>query len=399
MDIILATILFLLLFRFIMTTDDGLFHRVLLIGFGIRLLLLLFTCVDIFNVPDAHGDADGFHDIALAHPGFFDEGEYHATNYTRLLSVLYLLTDDSRWFAQFINVVLSVMTLIYIRRILCILNVKEKLAERVLIIAALMPFLNIYSVVLLREAWVTFFVVLSLYFFVRWYLKKGNGGVDILLCLSAILLAMWMHAGAIGFLFGYFVAFVTYYRDEDKIRISKSTYIALFFLALFVFVLILNINTLMSKFAVEDFGEYAETKRSGEGGESDYLKWLDLSSPSKMLLFLPLKVVYFLYSPIVTDWRGLNDIAAFVLDSSVYIVISWIILTRKVEVQRYRLLKRYLMISLIATTVMFSFGSSNAGTAIRHRAKICSLFLVIYSISSYKKTKDKEEFLNAEVIS
>lgn len=212
--------------------------------------------------------------------------------------------------------------------------------------------------------------------------------VQIVKCLSAILLAMWMHAGTIGFLLGYFLAFITYYRDEDKVRISKSTYVALFFLALFVFVLILNLNALLTKFAVDDFGEYAETKSSGEGGSSDYLTWLDLSSPSRILLFLPLKAIYFLYSPIIIDWRGLNDIAAFVLDSSVYIAISWILLSRKVGVPQYRLLKRYLLISIIVTTVMFSFGTSNTGTAIRHRAKICFFMLIAASVSTEKKRKD-----------
>ncbi len=133
-------------------------------------------------------------------------------------------------------------------------------------------------------------------------MQLGNGGIQIAKCMIAILLAMWMHAGAIGFLFGYFIAFMTYYRAEDRIRISKSSYVALFFLALLVLVLILNVNTLLAKFYVEDFGEYAETKSSGEGGNSDYLTWLDLSSPSKILLFIPLKAFYFLYSPIILDW-------------------------------------------------------------------------------------------------
>ena len=392
MDIIFSTILFFVLFRAIMTKEGGMCHRILLIGFGMRLVLLLCTSLDLFTVPDAHGDADAFHDLALAHPSPFEDGAAHMTNYTRWLTVLYMLTDDSRWFAQYLNVVLSVLTLLYVRRILYVLDIQEMVAKRLLLVLALMPFVNVYSVVLMREAWVTFFVVLSLYYFVRWYMQLGNGGIQIAKCMIAILLAMWMHAGAIGFLFGYFIAFMTYYRAEDRIRISKSSYVALFFLALLVLVLILNVNTLLAKFYVEDFGEYAETKSSGEGGNSDYLTWLDLSSPSKILLFIPLKAFYFLYSPIILDWRGLNDIAAFVLDSSVYIVLSWFIIMRKVILPKYKLLKRYLLISFLVTTVMFSFGTSNAGTAIRHRAKMCSFLLIATSISIEKK--DKEDMVD-----
>ena len=388
MDIILATIIFFVLFRVIMTKDGGLYHRILFIGFGLRLFLLFITSTDLLEIPDAHGDADNFHDAALAHPGFFADGDYHSTNYTRVLSVLYELTYDARWFAQFLNVALSVLTLIYIRRILCVLNLQEIVARRVFLVATLMPFLNIYSVVLLREAWISFFVVLSLYYFVCWYLKIGIGGVQITKCIISVILAMWMHAGVVGILLGYFLAFLTYYRDKNSVRISKSSYVALFFLVIFTFVLIFNIDTLFSKLNVDDVGAYAEIKISSEQGGSDYLTWIDLSSPSKLVLFLPLKMFYFLYSPIIMDWRGLNDVAAFLLDSSIYVVFSWFLLTRTVVTLRYRLLKRYLLFSIIATIVLFSVGTTNTGTAIRHRAKICSCLFVAAAISTEKKRKN-----------
>lgn len=385
MDIILATLLLIVLLRVIMTWEDGTYHRILLIGFGMRLALLVCTCMDIFEVPDAHVDAEAFHNCALDHPDFFSDSEEHWTNYTRLLSVLYVITNDSRWFAQFFNLLLSIMMLVYLRRILCILDVNKVASKRFLLVAALMPFLNVYSVVLMREAWVTFFVVLSLYYFICWYLKIGNGGFQIAKCIFAIILAMWMHAGVIGILFGYFVAFLTYYRDGNKIKISTSTYVALFFMVIFGLIILLNLNSLFSKLNVEDFGEYAATKSSGEGGGSDYLTWLDLSSPKEILMYTPLKMVYFLYSPIIFDWRGVNDVAAFVLDSSIYVVLTWFMLFRKVANPQYRLLKRFLLISVLITVVMFSFGTSNSGTAIRHRAKICSIMLVICSVSSIKK--------------
>ena len=149
MDIIFATLLFFVLFRAIMTKEDGMCHRILLIGFGMRLVLLLCTSLDLFTVPDAHGDADAFHDLALAHPSPFEDGAAHMTNYTRWLTVLYMLTDDSRWFAQYLNVVLSVLTLLYVRRILYVLDIQEMVAKRLLLVLALMPFVNVYSVVLI----------------------------------------------------------------------------------------------------------------------------------------------------------------------------------------------------------------------------------------------------------
>ena len=164
------------------------------------------------------------------------------------------LTDSARWFAQFVNLVFGVYFLVYIRKILCVLEVDSNLGKTLLTVAALMPFFNIYSVVLMREAWVTFFITFSLYHFICWYLQQGNGIRQ-----------------AIGIIIGYTMAFLTYYRKENKVRISSSTYIALFLLGIFVLILLLNIEVFAQKLAVDDFGEYAEKKSEGEGGVEEVI--------------------------------------------------------------------------------------------------------------------------------
>lgn len=389
MSYILTSLLLLMMIRSIMFGDKGRFHQLLWLGFFSRLFLLILTVADIVPLPDAHVDADAFHDISLSNQDTSISNWDHLTNYTFFLSFLYLLTDSSRWFAQFVNLVFGVYWLVYVRKILCVLEVDSNLCKTVLAIAALMPFYNIYSVVLMREAWVTFFVSFSLYHFICWYLKRGNGIRNLVLTIVGLMLAMWMHAGVIGVLIGYSLGFLTYYHKGNKVRISSSTYVALFLMGIFVFILFLNIDVFAQKLAVDDFGDYAEKKSGGEGGGSDYLTWLDLSSPLQLLLFSPLKMFYFLYSPIVLDWRGLNDIAAFLMDSLFYILISWYALTRKVINPQYKLLKRYLMISMVVTTFLFAFGTSNTGTAIRHRAKMSSIMLALWALSPSHKKKGK----------
>ena len=390
MSYILTSLLLLMMIRSIMLSDQGRFHQIIWLGFFSRLFLLVVTVTDIIPLPDAHEDAESFHEISTLNQGSPISSWDHLTNYTYFLSCLYYLTDSARWFAQFVNLVFGVYFLVYIRKILCVLEVDSNLGKTILTVAALMPFFNIYSVVLMREAWVTFFITFSLYHFICWYLQQGNGIRQAVLTIIGLVLAMWMHAGAIGIMIGYTMAFLTYYRKENKVRISSSTYIALFLLGIFVLILLLNIEVFAQKLAVDDFGEYAEKTSEGEGGGSDYLTWLDLSSPSKLLLFSPLKMLYFLYSPIVLDWRGLNDIAAFLMDSLFYILISWFALTRKVDNPQYKLLKRYLVISMVITTFLFAFGTSNTGTAIRHRAKLSSIMLALWALSpSKRKTEDQ----------
>ena len=56
-----------------------------------------------------------------------------------------------------------------------------------------------------------------------------------------------------------------------------------------------------------------------------------------------------------------------------------------------------LIISILATSYIFGIGVSNAGTAIRHRQKIISLFIILLSISGNTTEKtnieiDKNKF-------
>lgn len=386
MSFILSIFLFLMMARSIMLKDRGEFHQIIWMGFFLRLILLVFSITDIIPVPDAHEDADAFHEISVSNQGHNVALWEIRTNYTFVLSVIYSFSDCSRWFAQYINLTFGVYILIYIRRILCVLNVDRKTRKVIIMTATFMPFLNIYSVVLMREAWVSFFIVFSLYHFICWYIKKGKDIRNIILTIGGLIMAMYMHAGAIGILAGFAFAFLTYYRKQNCMKISANTYVALFFLGIFAFIIILNAEIFASKLLNSDVEAYAEKKSSGEGGGSDYLTWLDMSSPMNMLLFSPLKMFYFLYSPIVIDWRGLNDIAAFLLDSLFYIMVTWFVLTRRVVSPQYKLLKRYLIITFLVTTFIFSFGTANTGTAIRHRAKICSVMLVMWALSPSKKS-------------
>lgn len=384
MEFVFFFILLFVLLYVIIHNDFGRYHKIILFGLCLRLCLLFITCMDIVSIPDAHGDADVFHDIALANQNSYGGKK---TNYTDFLTIIYSLSDSSRWFAQYVNLVFGILFLIYLRKIVISLNVDRKLAKRLLIVASLMPFLNIYSVVLLREAWICFFTIFSLYHFVCWYLNKGNSGLHIFFTFIGILLSMLMHAGSLGIMIGYILAFVTYYRKGNRIKLSKSSFVAFFFVSIFAVIFILNIEIFAAKLITEDMEETIEKRGAGAGGDSDYLTWIDLSSPKNMIMFSPLKMFYFLYSPIMTDWRGLNDIAAFFMDSIVYLFASFFILFRKESNPHYKLLKRYLAISFLATTFMFSFGTSNAGTAIRHRAKICSILFVMCGISDSQSRK------------
>ena len=74
------------------------------------------------------------------------------------------------------------------------------------------------------------------------------------------------------------------------------------------------------------------------------------------------------------------------MDSIVYLYLLYKIVTLKARLRWERLLKRYLIISYLSLSFMFSFGTNVAGTAIRHRAKGVAVLLVTYALCKNSKT-------------
>lgn len=386
---IVAVLICVWLIRLINIDRGGTFGYILMLGLLVKIILLIGTCTDVIPLMSAHSDADMFDDIARSNQGQpFGSWEF-ATNYTIFLTILYSITDCSRWFAQFLNMLMSMFSLIYLRKILFLLDMSMNIRKIVLIVVTFLPFLNNYALILGRESWEFMFVTISLYHFVCWYLRVGSPNLRIFLCVMNLLMAILMHAGIIGIFIGYFIAFLGYDFRTNKLRLTKASYTGLFFLLMLAGVVLMYSDVFLAKLMAGGNMEYINYKSTSEKAESAYLTWLEYSSFGMVLLFSPLKMFYFMFSPIFFNWRGINDALAFLFDSTVYIVAVWLIFTRCVENVRYRMLKKLLVISFFITTFIFSFGTNSAGDAIRHREKCLCIMLIAAALSTQKKSANK----------
>src|SRR5699024_839958 len=79
---------------------------------------------------------------------------------------------------------------------------------------AFFPHSIIFSSILLRESLISMLIVISLYFFIKWF-KKGNF-IYALISILFILLASALHSAVIGVVIGYIFAFVFYIRSIAK---------------------------------------------------------------------------------------------------------------------------------------------------------------------------------------
>ena len=350
---------------------------VLAFAYLLRLLVLYADTYHLLPNPFTGLDTEDFHTATLA---FLVGDGLIKTNYTYVLAVFYRLFGDyGRFMAQFFNVLLSFGTVALLYWALRMLKVSRKGLLVALSVVAFMPATVCLSGVLLREAWIQFFVMLSACCFIQWYQRGGIGNE--VACMAATFAAMLMHAGCVGALAVYMIGFLvcrTWKTEGGRTYVLTAGVAALFILPLLFFP-----GLLLAKFTnAASAGDALDIVPVVAG--STYLLWMQKLGVGLRLLLSPVRMFYLLFSPLPFDWRGLSDVAVFCVDSLVNIVLV-VLMFRPPLLGGAAQLKRFLGYAVLVLTFVFALGTTNAGTAVRHRAKFLPV-VVLAAAYPAKKT-------------
>src|SRR5699024_3674858 len=112
-----------------------------------------------------------------------------------------------------------------------------------------------------------------------------------------------------------------------------------------------------------------------ERGESAYLTNVEINNFLEMIIFAPLKIVYFIGSPMPWTLRNFSDLISFFLDSVFYLFAAFLFIKNWYLLKKNPLLL-IILISLVSGWLIFGLGISNAGTALRHRFKLFYLIII-----------------------
>ena len=245
-------------------------------------------------------------------------------------------------------------------------------------IVALSPISLIYRTGVLRESIIIMFISYSLKSFITFMLSKKNN-IEALKSFIYIGLGAIFHSGVIFITTGYLIALLSGKKNQKIFQYLILILGAIGF--------ILFKDTLLEKVGGGDIdtiiaaNNYTSLKMAGSG----YLQSITTTSLGQIVVYLPLFMFYFLYSPTPDMFRGILDIVSFILNSSIYLYFTFygFYLYKKVKNQltlTEKKIIKYLFISIIFTVAVFSVGTRNAGTAMRHRDKIVPLLIVIFAI-------------------
>lgn len=301
-----------------------------------------------------------------------------AYNYYVLNPVYKIIGVRSAITLEVLNIFFNLLTNLNIYSILIKLKIKRKLLSLLIIVSALSPISLIYRTGVLRESIIIMFISYSIKYFINFMIQK-KATLEILKSFIYTGFGAIFHGGIVFVVTGYFIGLLSGKKNQKIFQ-----YLVLI-LGIIGFVLFKDF--LLKKVGGGDVdriiaaNNYTSLKMAGSG----YLQSVTTTNLGQIIAYLPLFMFYFLYSPTPDMFRGALDIISFSLNSSIYLYFTFygFYLYKKVGKSltlTEKKIIRYLVISVIFTVAVFSVGTRNAGTAIRHRDKIVSLLLVIFAI-------------------
>lgn len=352
---------------------------ILFLSYLIRLFFLFFDLYgrEIFILPNSGLDSEIFHEAAIQGLMSGDFGRGHIYSY--FISIMYSFFGNERIISQYFNVLLSMHAILLVYKTMDLYKINDKAKNVAITFIALFPNFAILSSILLRESIIIFLYVLSFYCFTK-YLMENN--VALLLgSYAAGLLVSVFHSGSIFLVVAYTVFLILYDQQTGQFNLKmKSILLSMSFAFLFLFLFQNYYDVFFSKFSnIEEVGDVIDIYVMGESG---YSTGFAIGNPIlNFVVNTPLRVFYFVFSPLPWDWRGVTDVLAFFL-SSLFYGYTLYLGFRSLFIRNIPNKNIVFTVLLIIGVGLFVFawGVSNAGTALRHRDKFVGLFTVLLAL-------------------
>ncbi|MBE6824276.1 MAG: hypothetical protein E7513_02900 [Ruminococcaceae bacterium] len=373
-------------------------------SFFLRILILLWDvyCRHIFILPNSEGDAEWYHKIGVSYAFGTRAQEVDYTKYSYYIGQLYKFIGVQKMTAQFINVFLAMCSLILVYKILCKFDIDTKVKKITITIAAFLPNLMMITTFFLQESIIAFFVISSLYLFTRWWF--GKSAFNIVLAILFSVAGAMLHMG--GFAIGIGILMMLFLVNNKERKVS-ATPARLVMVIIMAFVALFAISTfggdLLGKLGGEVSAE-AILDKSGDreiGGGAYVIGIQGLPPAVDIVVNTPIRMFYFIFSPLPWMWRGPGDILAFFGSTIFYIYVVYLTIkafkTKPNKTLVNDNLGSYLItltVIVLIAAVMFGWGVSNSGSVIRHREKFTYICVVMFAIS--QEILFRTEKVNAE---
>ena len=362
----------------------------IILGFAIllRFAIMMWNVYgrNIYNLPGIGTDTELFFESGkrIAEDLSLLKEHVYGTYYSKYLGILFNLCGISYLLASFINFLCGVLSIAYMNKALSQFKCLDlSIKKMVLVLFSFAPSNMIICSSMRRESFIIFFITISLYFIVSWY-NSGRTKYWIL-AIASVLGASVLHAGVIGILFGYIVLILFYQVNKGSWEFTlKTIVIGLLLIGLALLIVFQYRNVFLAKLSFDDEETIYRMAQRSPGGAA-YLSGIRINSVTDLIKYIPIKVIYFIFSPMPQNWRGINDFIAFALDALIYFFFFIYLLIGTFKRKKEPLLFG-LCISAWIPIITYGLACGNSATAMRHRLKLLSLLIFVFLLIKQEKS-------------
>lgn len=274
----------------------------------------------------------------------------------------------------------------YIYKTIYKLTNSEKKAKIGAILILLYPVNFIFSISVLREIPIQMLVAISIYHLIVYL--KDNTKQSLVKSILAIVFACLMHSGMIGVLIVY-IYILLQKKLFGNIKVINITVLLITSIIFFIICLTPVGNQITKKFdsvsSGEDLVNTMNTQNDFLEANTQYIDDVP-DSVGGIILTVPYRYIMFILSPFPWQVYSFGTVIALMADGVFRYIVVYLIFK---SIGNYKKSKcnnpiyMILILSIIITQLIFSFGTNNYGQAMRHRAKVLPLEIVM--LVCYKK--------------
>lgn len=390
-------ILFFLIFLLIVVivginSHNKQLFEILLFAFFIRVLLSVLHTYGL-PLPDTNGDAKMFELQGWMLSNHLSFGNLLNPQirelYVKIIALIYFFIGRVPLVIRLINAFMGSLIVANIYYIAKKLYEDRRIARIAALTTALFPALILYSTITMREVSAIFFISLSTLFFINLIDKKNYG--SFVWSLIFFLISVLLH-GAMALLLPAYIIFYSIYFFEDKSHIVFNIVIAISLLLVFWKEYPILFRKLPGISALSNWNYLTQRSLYASRGGAGYLKNFSVNSIFDVARDTPIRMIYFLFSPFPWMFHKLVDLFGF-LDSACYILLVIFSLSgiKKLWSEKKKI-TTFILLSFLLFWIGLSWGTSNYGTAIRHRTFLVWILipLAAYGITMFLSTYIKK---------
>ena len=351
--------------------------RVLVFGFSLRVFVAFWNGF-LGSSLGADLDALTFHLQAVKYAGNSTLDPFSiGWIYTYVLGLLYYVTTDS----LFIGCLLSCLAWLWSAQVLLsctrILKVERSEQVKVILIYALLPSSIMFTSITLREPFQLLFVNLAIYAILKIYIK--NNSKHWFTLIAAIIFASSLHGALLAFGVILFLGVLLLTSMHGKVKISWLKIGLMGFVGLIIlwygFSSFSNVAYNLDDGLDNSIQNYQQSLLSVDA-RTHYKEDTKISGLSGLLFFIPLGFFQYLFEPFPWHVSAASDV--IVLFENIlrgYLIFkAWKVLKIAIDMRQKILI--LILFSYLILELIWSIGTINWGTSIRHHLPAWGLLLL-----------------------